>query len=129
MKSHKHIYHFVFLLTATFLFNACAEEEEDAVEPAQDPFLGAWIIFDAGGDFAEDNVGTTYTFGDDGTIRISKGARLTNGTYVRNDDTIEVTLDYGNDNTFELTYDYMLTDTQLTMDNQDNDQIFFLRRP
>jgi hypothetical protein len=125
MKSNMYFRYFVCLLAAALLFSACSkEEEEEAVEP-QDPFLGAWIIFDAGGDFAEDNVGTTYTFTEAGGITISKGALRSTGTYVRNDDIIEVSLDTG----FDLTYDYMLTDTQLTMDNQDNNQIFFLRRP
>jgi len=125
MKSLSRFSSLAYLLILSLVFAACSsEDEEDTPEP-QDPFLGAWIITEAEGSFADDNVGTTYTFSEDGSLVIEKGALRSTGTFTRNTSTIEVSLSSG----FDLVYDYTLTNTQLTLDNQDNDQKFIFERP
>lgn len=114
-----------YLLVSLLFFAACSGSEEEGAPEPQDPFLGAWIITEAEGDFVDDNVGTTYTFSEDGSLLIEKGIRRTTGTYVRNTATIEASLTGG----FDLVYDYKLSNTQLTLDNQGNNQKFYLERP
>jgi len=125
MKSLSLFSSLAYLLILSLVFAACSGEDEDDVAEPQDPFLGAWIITEAEGSFADDNVGTTYTFSEDGSLVIEKGALRSTGTFTRNSSTIEVSLSSG----FDLVYDYTLTNTQLTLDNQGNDQKFIFERP
>ncbi|MEM8966933.1 MAG: hypothetical protein AAGE93_10995 [Bacteroidota bacterium] len=125
MKSLSRFNYLAYLLIVSLVFAACSSDDEgDAAEP-QDPFLGAWIITEAEGAFVDDNVGTTYTFSEDGSLVIEKGLLRSTGTYTRNTTIIEIVLT----GDFEFVYDYTLANNQLTLDNQDNDQKFLLTRP
>ncbi|MEM9829142.1 MAG: hypothetical protein AAF944_00810 [Bacteroidota bacterium] len=125
MKSFFRFNSLAYLLVVSLVFAACSSDDEDDVAEPQDPFLGAWIITEAEGAFVDDNLGTTYTFSEDGSLVIEKGIFRSTGTYTRNTSTIEVNIEGG----FELVYDYTLTNTQLTLDSQGSDQKFIFERP
>ncbi|MEM9675145.1 MAG: lipocalin family protein [Cyclobacteriaceae bacterium] len=125
MKSLFRLSSLAYLLVISFVFVACSGDDEDDMAEPQDPFLGAWIITDAEGSFADDNIGTTYTFSENGSLVIEKGILRSTGTYTRNTSTIEVNIEGG----FEVVYDYTLTNTQLTLDSQGSDQKFIFERP
>ena len=110
---------FLIILIAAALLVGC-QKDDDA---PGDPFLGEWEIVEAMGIAADLNIGTIYTFRDDGSLTVRLGGLSNQGTYVKSASEITITL-----SGIDLIYTYTLNGTTLTLDNVTSDQVFILKK-
>ena len=101
------------------------KKDDDKIDDSGDPLVGKWEIVEATGSLADANLGTIYTFKNDGTFRIGEGLLSSEGTYDRNSSIL--TLNFSG-SSIVFVYDYTLNGDQLTLDNTSSDQVFVLEK-
>ena len=107
------------LVLATIVNLGCQKDNDTS----DDPFFGTWEIVAATGFAADSNVGTEYTFREDGSITLQNFGISNSGTFVRTDSDLTISL-----SGIDLLYTYQLAGSRLTLDNQTADQVFTLEK-
>ena len=115
------------LFAGLFTFTACDKDDTDDMDEMttenSDPFLGAWLVVEAEGLFAEDNQGLIYTFEESGDMNIEGESFTSFGTYVRNDTLL--TYDIGG---IEVQFEYVMEEEKMDWESTTSDQKFKLEK-
>jgi len=115
------------LFAGLFTFTACDKDDTDDMDDMttenSDPFLGAWLVVEAEGLFAEDNQGLIYTFEENGDMNIEGDSFTSFGTYVRNDTLL--TYDIGG---IEVQFEYVMESEKMDWESTTSDQKFKLEK-
>ncbi len=114
-------------IVLTSFFVACGgTKTEDKEQTPVEKLSGKWIIVEATGEWAELNIGTMYTFGDDDAFSTSAGISVSNGTITAKDDKSFTVKFDGLQNDF--VYKYSFDSENMIIEAGSSDQVFTLEK-
>lgn len=116
------------VIIMTLLIAACGGSEKKSSEKQtpEEMLKGKWEIVEATGDFAELNVGTVYTFGDEGAFSTSAGILESKGKVTALDDKIFKVKFDGMES--EFVYNYKFDGEKLLIEMESSNQKFTLEK-
>lgn len=116
------------VIIMTLLIAACGGSEKKSSEKQtpEEMLKGKWEIVEATGDFAELNVGTVYTFGDEGAFSTSAGILESKGKVTSLDDKIFKVKFDGMES--EFVYNYKFDGEKLLIEMESSNQKFTLEK-
>ncbi|MDD3685287.1 MAG: hypothetical protein PHE56_00835 [Bacteroidales bacterium] len=116
------------VIVMTVLVAACGGNEKKSSEKQtpEEMLKGKWEIVEATGDFAELNVGTVYSFGEDGAFSTSAGILESKGKVTSLDDKVFKVKFDGMES--EFVYNYKFDGEKLIIEIESSNQKFTLEK-
>jgi uncharacterized alpha/beta hydrolase family protein len=117
------------VIIMTTMITACGGGEKKSDTKDQTPadkLAGEWTIVEATGDWADLNIGTIYTFGDEGAFSTKAGIIESKGKVSKLDDK-SVTVKFDNLET-EFVYNYKFDGEKLIIEVAGSNQVFTLEK-
>lgn len=114
------------VLTSFFMACGGGTKTEDKEQTAVEKLDGKWKIVEATGEWAELNVGTVYTFGDDDAFSTSAGISVSHGTITAKDDKSFTVKFDGLQSDF--VYEYSFDGENMIIELGSSDQVFTLEK-
>jgi hypothetical protein len=116
------------VIVMTVLVAACGGNEKKSSEnqTPEEMLKGKWEIVEATGDFAELNVGTVYSFGEDGAFSTSAGILESKGKVTSLDDKVFKVKFDGMES--EFVYNYKFDGEKLIIEIESSNQKFTLEK-